>query len=145
VLLKIYLYRYLGHVQSSRRLEREAQRNIELMWLVERLAPDFKTIADFRKDNGEVVAVLGLAAPPTRLTEQAKKDKRLAYGFREDEAEAAASTRSAARRSRQNWHAARRPRAGEVAPDRDPALGTVLRDLRRDVRPWRDDCSSHTR
>src|SRR6478609_4739044 len=52
-LLKIYLYGYLNRIQSSRRLEREAQRNVELMWLVGRLAPDFKTIADFRKDNGE--------------------------------------------------------------------------------------------
>jgi transposase len=51
-LLKIYLYGYLNRIQSSRRLEREAQRNIELMWLVGKLAPDFKTIADFRKDNG---------------------------------------------------------------------------------------------
>jgi transposase len=51
-LLKIYLYGYLNRIQSSRRLEREAQRNIELMWLTGRLAPDFKTIADFRKDNG---------------------------------------------------------------------------------------------
>jgi transposase len=54
-LLKIYLYGYLNRVQSSRRLEREAQRNIELMWLVGRLAPDFKTIADFRKDNGAAI------------------------------------------------------------------------------------------
>src|SRR3979411_1650798 len=54
-LLKIYLYGYLNRLQSSRRLEREAQRNIELMWLVGRLAPDFKTIADFRKDNGAVI------------------------------------------------------------------------------------------
>src|SRR5690242_6805339 len=54
-LLKIYLYGYLNRVQSSRRLEREAQRNIELMWLVGRLAPDFKTIADFRRDNGEAI------------------------------------------------------------------------------------------
>ncbi len=52
VLLKLYLYGYLNRVQSSRRLEREAQRNIELMWLIGRLAPDFKTIADFRRDNG---------------------------------------------------------------------------------------------
>src|SRR5499425_2832316 len=60
-LLKIYLYGYLNQVQSSRRLEREAQRNIELMWLVGRLAPDFKTIADFRKDNGAAIrAVAGL-------------------------------------------------------------------------------------
>src|SRR5215468_5279691 len=55
VLLKIYLYGYLNQVQSSRRLEREAQRNIELMWLTGRLAPDFKTIADFRKDNGAAI------------------------------------------------------------------------------------------
>src|SRR6476659_7028844 len=51
-LLKIYLYGYLNRIQSSRRLEREAQRNVELMWLTGRLAPDFKTIADFRHDNG---------------------------------------------------------------------------------------------
>jgi transposase len=52
VLLKIYIYGYLNRIQSSRRLERECQRNIELMWLTGRLAPDFKTIADFRRDNG---------------------------------------------------------------------------------------------
>src|SRR5438552_8513097 len=54
-LLKIYLYGYLNRVQSSRRLERETQRNIELMWLTGRLTPDFKTIADFRKDNGPAI------------------------------------------------------------------------------------------
>ena len=54
-LLKIYLYGYLNRVQSSRRLEREAQRNIELMWLTGRLAPDFKTIANFRCDNGPAI------------------------------------------------------------------------------------------
>ena len=54
-LLRIYIYGYLNQVQSSRRLEREAQRNVELMWLTGRLAPDFKTIADFRKDNGEAI------------------------------------------------------------------------------------------
>ena len=52
-MLKLYVYGYLNRVQSSRRLEREAQRNVELMWLIGRLAPDFKTIADFRKDNGK--------------------------------------------------------------------------------------------
>src|SRR6187431_1051778 len=52
VLLKTYIYGYLNRIQSSRRLEREAQRNVELMWLTGRLAPDFKTIADFRHDNG---------------------------------------------------------------------------------------------
>src|SRR5258707_10221021 len=54
-LLKIYLYGYLNRIQSSRRLEREAQRNIELMWLTGRLAPDFKTIARFRKDNVKAI------------------------------------------------------------------------------------------
>ncbi len=52
MLLKLYLYGYLNRVPSSRRLEREAQRNVELMWLVGRLAPDHKTIALFRRDNG---------------------------------------------------------------------------------------------
>ena len=55
VLLKIYIYGYLNQVQSSRRLEREAQRNVELMWLTGRLTPDFKTIADFRKDHGDAI------------------------------------------------------------------------------------------
>jgi transposase len=55
-LLKIYIYGYLDRVPSSRRLERECQRNIELIWLTGRLAPDFKTIADFRKDNGGAIA-----------------------------------------------------------------------------------------
>jgi transposase len=55
VLLKLYIYGYLNRIQSSRRLEREAQRNVELMWLTGRLAPDFKTIANFRKDNGKAV------------------------------------------------------------------------------------------
>jgi transposase len=55
VLLKIYIYGYLNRIQSSRRLEREAQRNVELMWLTGRLTPDFKTIANFRKDNGSAI------------------------------------------------------------------------------------------
>jgi len=54
-LLKIYIYGYLNRIQSSRRLEREAQRNVELLWLTGRLAPDFKTIADFRRDNGPAI------------------------------------------------------------------------------------------
>ncbi len=57
-MLKIYVYGYLNRVHSSRRLEREAQRNVELMWLSGRLAPDFKTIANFRKDNGEAVRLV---------------------------------------------------------------------------------------
>ena len=52
-MLKLFIYGYLNRIQSSRRLEREAGRNIELMWLLGRLAPDFKTIADFRKDNSK--------------------------------------------------------------------------------------------
>lgn len=55
VLLKIYIYGYLNRVQSSRRLEQETQRNLELMWLTGRLMPDFKTIANFRKDNGKAI------------------------------------------------------------------------------------------
>jgi transposase len=55
VLLKLYIYGYLNRVQSSRRLEREASRNVEVIWLLGRLAPDHKTIADFRKDNGRAI------------------------------------------------------------------------------------------
>ena len=54
-MLKLYVYGYLNRIQSSRRLEREAGRNVELMWLLGRLAPDFKTIADFRKDNTKAI------------------------------------------------------------------------------------------
>src|SRR5882757_9250014 len=54
-MLKLYIYGYLNRVQSSRRLEREAGRNLEVMWLTGRLAPDHKTIADFRKDNGAAI------------------------------------------------------------------------------------------
>jgi transposase len=53
--LKLYIYGYLYRIQSSRRLERECQRNLEVMWLTGRLAPDHKTIADFRKDNGPAI------------------------------------------------------------------------------------------
>ena len=55
MMLKIYLYGYLNRIQLSRRLERETQRNIELMWLTGRLMPDFKTIADFRRDSGPAI------------------------------------------------------------------------------------------
>jgi transposase len=55
ILLKLYLYGYLNRIQSSRRLERECQRNVELMWLTGKLSPDFKTIADFRRGNGEAI------------------------------------------------------------------------------------------
>jgi len=53
--LKIYIYGYLNRIPSSQRLERECQRNVELMWLTERLAPDFKTIADFHRDSGAAI------------------------------------------------------------------------------------------
>ena len=55
ILLKLYIYGYLNRAQSSRRLEREAGRNVEVMWLCQRLVPDHKTIADFRKDNGRAI------------------------------------------------------------------------------------------
>jgi transposase len=58
MMLKLYLYGYLNRIQSSRRLEREAGRNVELMWLLGRLAPDFKTIADFRKNTGEAIRLV---------------------------------------------------------------------------------------
>jgi len=57
-MLKLFIYGYLNRVQSSRRLEREANRNVELMWLLGRLAPDFKTIADFRKNNTEAITLV---------------------------------------------------------------------------------------
>jgi len=60
-LLKIYLYGYLNRIQSSRRLEREAARNVELMWLTGRLLPDFKIIVDFRKANG--LTIRAVCAP----------------------------------------------------------------------------------
>ena len=57
-MLKLYVYGYFNQVHSSRRLEREARRNVELMWLVKRLVPDFKTIADFRKDHGQAIRLV---------------------------------------------------------------------------------------
>ena len=67
VLLKLYVYGYLNRLQSSRRLERETQRNVELMWLTGRLTPDFKTIADFRKDNGKAIRNVCRGRTLTRL------------------------------------------------------------------------------
>jgi len=61
-LLKLYIYGYLNHIRSSRCLEKECKRNIELMWLLKKLAPDFKTIADFRKDNKEAIKKICLSA-----------------------------------------------------------------------------------
>jgi hypothetical protein len=66
MLLKVFIYGYLNRVPSSRRLERECQRNIERIWLTGQLTPDFKTIADFRRDNGK----------PTRLQHEARNDDR---------------------------------------------------------------------
>ena len=54
-MLKIYVYGYLNRIQSTRRLERESYRNVELIWLTGRLMPDFKTIADFRRDNKKAI------------------------------------------------------------------------------------------
>lgn len=62
VLLKIYIYGYLNRIQSSRRLEREAQRNVELMWLTGRLMPDFKTIANFRKTTARPFGVSAVSS-----------------------------------------------------------------------------------
>ena len=57
-LLKLYIYGYMSHVRSSRRLERESQRNIELLWLLNRVSPDHKTIANFRRDNAAAIGKL---------------------------------------------------------------------------------------
>jgi transposase len=64
-LLKLYLYGYLNEVRSSRRLERECSRDVEVMWLLRRLAPDFKTIADFRRDNGTAIRAINLIGAAT--------------------------------------------------------------------------------
>ena len=73
-MLKLFVYGYLNRIQSTRRLEREAGRNVELMWLLERLVPDFKTIADFRKDNGKGIkntcrAFIGLCRQMNMFTD----------------------------------------------------------------------------
>jgi transposase len=73
-MLKLFVYGYLNRIQSSRRLEREAGRNVELMWLLERLAPDFKTVADFRKNNGKGIkntcrAFIGLCRQMNMFTD----------------------------------------------------------------------------
>ncbi|MEW6567013.1 MAG: transposase [Chloroflexota bacterium] len=62
-LLKLYLYGYLNRVRSSRQLEREAQRNVEAMWLLRWLPPDFKTIADFRRDNRQAIRTSAGSSP----------------------------------------------------------------------------------
>ena len=54
-MLKLYMYGYLNHVRSSRRLQKEASRNVELMWLLKKVVPDFRCIADFRKDNAKAI------------------------------------------------------------------------------------------
>jgi transposase len=57
-MLKLYVYGYLNRIQSTRRLEGKARRKVELMWLLGRLAPDFKTISDFRKDNTKAIRLV---------------------------------------------------------------------------------------
>ena len=85
-MLKIYVYGYLNRIQSTRRLEREARRNLELMWLVGRLAPDFKTLADFRAQNGAAIrmsaasssccVVAGVCSPRRRWRSTAASSRR---------------------------------------------------------------------
>jgi len=78
-MLKIYIYGYLNRIPSSRRLERECQRNIELFWLTEQLAPDFKTIADFRKDNGKAICEVSYlcgVVPQARFAERGERRHR---------------------------------------------------------------------
>jgi transposase len=63
-MLKLFIYGYLNRIQSSRRLEQEANRNVELLWLLGRLTPDFKTIADFRRNWVQSFTVTGHGLPP---------------------------------------------------------------------------------
>ena len=84
-MLKIYVYGYVNQVQSSRRLERETARNVEMMWLTGRLTPDFKTIADFRKDNGlgdplRVPAIRRAVSKPEPLRPRDGGDRRQPAG-----------------------------------------------------------------
>ena len=72
-LLKLYLYGYLNEVRSSRRLERECCRNVAVKWVLRRLATDFKTIADFRRDNGAAHALEALRARRVELDQLAAK------------------------------------------------------------------------
>lgn len=79
VLLKIYVYGYLNRIQSSRRLELETGRNVEMMWLTGRLAPDFKTIADFRRDNST-------EPPPLKCSTVIVRKRRTIDGHQETQA-----------------------------------------------------------
>ena len=99
VLLKLYIYGYLNRVQSSRRLEREAGRNVEVMWLLRRLVPDHKTIADFRKDNGPAITQ-GVRA----LRRAVPRDGAAGEGERRDRRQQVQS----GQQSRQELHARRR-------------------------------------
>src|SRR6266511_1914896 len=89
-LLELYIYSYLNRVQSSRRLEREAGRNVEVMWLTCRLIPDHKTIADFRKDSGpaikqvcvQFIEVSSKPSTPATRTSRAGKWNGAAHSWR---------------------------------------------------------------
>ena len=72
-LLKLYIYGYLNQARSSRRLEKECHRNLELLWLMKRLAPDFKTISDFRKDNSDGSVLILLKMPLSDVMPDCKK------------------------------------------------------------------------
>jgi len=84
-MLKLFVYGYLNRIQSSRRLEREAGRNVELMWLLGRLTPDFKTIADFRKDNGKSIKNTCRACELKPQCSNSKQSRRIARGEHQDQ------------------------------------------------------------
>ena len=79
-MLKLYIYGYLNRVQSSRRLEREAGRNLEVMWLTGRLAPDFKTIANFRRDNGPAIRATLWATSLVRSSSSSRRSTGIEAG-----------------------------------------------------------------
>ena len=132
VLLKLYIYGYLNRVQSSRRLEREASRNVEVMWLTGRLVPDDKTIADFRKDNGTAIRkvcarfialcrMIGLLAQPSVAIDGSKfkavsnRDKNFTHGADRGERRAL----SAATRQRRPAGAVRGAQNQDEPPERE--------------------------
>jgi len=118
-LLKIYIYGYLNRIQSSRRLERETQRNVELFWLTGQLSPDFKTIADFRKDNGPAIrkaslqpvhrdvppsaVVLGSDRGDRRQQVQGRQQHRPEFYRREGQGPNAPAPRTASAATWRNW------------------------------------------
>ncbi len=133
VLLKIYIYGYLNRIQSSRRLERECQRNVELMWLTGRLAPDFKTIADFRRDNG--AGIRNVCRRFVELCRELKLFSQAAGGHRRQQVQGG-------QQPRPQLHA-RQDRQAPAA-DRSRASSAISMRWRRPTAPSPRSCEAKT-